>query len=514
MTKTLYGPHFMSSAYNHRDLLSAWQPAVALLLHPKPEDVALLREESPETIIVGRMYRDDHWYSEGIKNDPKVFAAEVHSAVMSTDWWQMVDYVQTNNEVMQSYHWIDGDAPGEIERLATYSLEWMQYAQGNYSCAIGAFSVGNPDIEEGWPLFYGAMRHALKWGHILLIHEYGWPDFWQPHGEWHLGRYAQRVWPVLPGDLHSLPVVMGEFGYDRLIEHVKGGWRSTGLDAGQVAEQLMLYHNNFNEWRARGVNLLGVCLYCIDPGGGWDDYDFKDGGDSSPISLYMDYLPEDIAAVGSEPPPVVPPEPEPEPEPPEPEIPPPGVDEMIEVYDAQGNRQDWAWLEDTYGTIQIDKAPATGKAFRVVRVQAKENGESDVKVTLLGSSGNNICFYWPDAPRKEEGCTTQPKNNFIVQHTSNQTSFALGPGAYYWPPQRAVHKIWVCSSLPSDVINDVGMLSGSNHHHLDWWIELSDGGDDGGGEVPPVLPPAGGDVEELLHALLTEVNLLRVHLGA
>lgn len=291
--KTLWGLHLMASAYNYRQLIKDLQPSTITMLHPKPEDVALVREESPDTIIVGRMYRDDGWYSNGITNDPKGFAGEVHALVMATDWWQMVDYVQTNNEVSQSWQWVQGQAPSGIERLATYSSEWMRLARGNYHCGIGAFSEGNPDLQKGWTLFHAAMRQALLGGHALLIHEYGWPDFWNPPGKWNLGRFAARVYPTLPSDVKNIGVIISEIGQDRLIVGQKGGWKSSGNSARKTAEQLRDFHHDLNAWRRSGVNLLGTSLFCAGDVG-WGDYDYAGDDLSSPLGLYRSMLPDHI----------------------------------------------------------------------------------------------------------------------------------------------------------------------------------------------------------------------------
>jgi len=313
--KTLWGLHLMASAYNYRSLIRDIKPSVVTMLHPKVEDIHLVREESPDTLIVGRLYLDDSVYAAGIRDRPEAFAEEMHMRVMATPWWNGVDVVQTNNEVSQSWQWVDGHAPSGLERLAVYSSKWMTLAQSLYRCGIGAFSEGNPDIEKGWPLLHHMLRQGIEGGHVLLVHEYGWPDFWSPPGKWNLGRFAERVHHTLPEDVQGIGVIISEIGQDRLIVGHKGGWRSSGKSASDTARALHDFHNDLNAWRHRGVNLLGTSLFCAGEVG-WGDYDYTHGGDASPLGIYRNMLPDHIEPLHPhlshphDPPPSVPVDPE------------------------------------------------------------------------------------------------------------------------------------------------------------------------------------------------------------
>ena len=510
MIKTLYGPHIMTRADQFRNQIEAMQPAVALMLHPKAEDVQLIRSISPETIQVGRFYLPDQRYSEGIKNRPADFAKEIHDLVMATDWWDKVDYVQTNNEVMQSYHWVDGNPPSEIQRLALYTTFWMNLAKDKYHIAYGSFSVTRPDIERAWPSFYPVMEKGNEEGHILLLHEYGWPDFWSPPDKWYMGKFAHRVWPQLPDHLKVTPWLLGEFGYDRLIQNIKGGWRSTGRSAYEIALQLEAFHNDFNSWRRWGMNFLGACMFCWGDLG-WSDYDFTFGGEQSPVTHYLNLLPENIQPLQ-----------EYKPVEPEPPIDPPVIpgDTMIEIIDSKGNPQTMEWLIEHYGDPFHSKLLDDEKGFHVYRIQANETGESSIKIDVRNEEGqpndNQVAFWWKDAPKQSPGCATQPYDRFIHQGTGSDglTSFALGPGAYYLPPDNGYHKIWVCSSLPSDVVN-AGMLANTNHHHLDFWFGIHEGE----GTVDPEPDPdpdlpQDDEIKSILIAIYDELKKLRQHLGA
>ena len=164
----------------------------------------------------------------------------------------------------------------------------------------------------------------------------------------------------------------------------------------------------------------------------------------------------------------------------------------VQVFDAHGQPQDMAWLHSRYGNITIDEAPEGVKAFRIYRLQAREDGDSSIKVNVRDADGNpsqhNVAFHWAGAPHQDKGCKTQPDNRFIHQMSNGNgdTAFAMGHGSYYWPPQAGTHKLWACSGLPSDVINGMGMLSGTNHFHVDVWFHISEGSHPA---TDPALPP-------------------------
>lgn len=168
----------------------------------------------------------------------------------------------------------------------------------------------------------------------------------------------------------------------------------------------------------------------------------------------------------------------------------------ILVYDTHGQRQSMPWLQGRYGNIKITHAPVGDEAFRIYRLQAREDGDSSINCHVLGKDGqpepHNVAFHWPGADKQRQGCKTQPVDQFIHQVTNanGDTSFAMGHGSYYYPPDSGIHKLWVCSGLASDVIENMGMLSGSNHFHVDVWWHRSEGASPNPAHVPPLRPTA------------------------
>jgi len=469
----IYGPHVMDRGEGYRSALEKLNPSVILLLHPQVDDIAKLRQWCPQAVIVGRMYRSDGEYSGDIIGDPVAAAQKYNQLVLETPWWDQVDYVQTNNEVSQQPHWVEGEPPTELERLSIYSLEWMKLAdQAGYKCAILAFSVGNPDVKDvedvdeamyAWKQVYPAIEYAEDHEHVVLIHEYGASlydredSLWHPAAEWYIKRLEEQVLPRLP--YKTVKFVAGEYGWDWLIFNQKGGWlHELGpATAQQAVDQLAAMSIETQRWRSR---ILGYSIFCVGPGGGWESYDIgRDARGGRPLWLLADWY-ESLV-----------------PEPPEPPEPPIGGDMIPEVYDIQGVKQDWDWLVARYGPLEYVPAPVVDgeKYFRLMRVQATI-GPANLKVRTLAEDGaptqRNVTLHWDGADYHDTGCATMYDNHFIVQMTDSQgyTGFGMGSGAYYWPedPPTKIgpHASWVCSSLKSDALNGIGMLSGTNHEGI------------------------------------------------
>ena len=153
---------------------------------------------------------------------------------------------------------------------------------------------------------------------------------------------------------------------------------------------------------------------------------------------------------------------------------------MPRVYDHTGREQNWAWLETNYGPMEHHLAEHLSEGeeyWALLRIQ-EQHGNASVKVRCLNldgspSSGQHMAFHWPDAPKQPHGCESQWENNFIHQKTDNDgfAGVGLGTGSYYFytdaPPKNiGVHKVFICGGTKSDLINGVGMLSGTDHHGM------------------------------------------------
>ena len=322
---TLHGLHINQKADHFEALIKRMQPAVILLLHPKAEHINLIRSWSPSSVIIGRAYFPDGDYGNNICTNPVDFARRAHAWIIQQEWVPHVDFVQTHNEVCQKSDWWSADElpPTEIERKAQYDLEWMRLADqsGLYRCAVQAASVGQPSRvqDDGGTALVAVEQvanYAGIYGHVMLVHEYGWPDFWSPDNSNYIGRYHDHFWKKFTSEnARNAKVVLGEFGVDRLIEGPKGGWKSLGITKEDYAEMLYNIHFTFNTWRQEGMHFIGAAHFCVCDDD-WGDYDARE-----PLMDYAEiHTPQAIDPIGTQPP-IDPPDPEPEPPEPDPDPP-------------------------------------------------------------------------------------------------------------------------------------------------------------------------------------------------
>ncbi len=112
----------------------------------------------------------------------------------------------------------------EDSRIATLRLR----AEG-YLVAVGNFSVT-------WPTVSDALRYlpAFAIADFHSFHEYSWPTMADAWGR--IGHY-KSVEAVLPESARK-PVLLTEFGLDKLCIGIKGGYRDAGLTGEQYAPQL------------------------------------------------------------------------------------------------------------------------------------------------------------------------------------------------------------------------------------------------------------------------------------
>lgn len=276
------GPHLAGP--NVGDMVSEilrWKPSFVTYLDPSRENVRKIKPASPETKVIGRIYRPDSEVADRIKRDPIDAARWMDGIVRSHDAYGLCDYWQVANEVCQ-VDW------SEYSNLCATMYEWQKLAHGSYKCAIFAFSVGNPDMPVDnrmayWRRAIPALEYAIRDGNILLIHQYGARDLWGPDANWYINRYENQVYPrlgyldkeriqasrdIVP-TLKSLRVVSGEYGIDGLIYGEHKGWRDyTNPD--DYARQLRSMASYVSRW----PTVEGYCVYtCGHANDEWKNYD-------------------------------------------------------------------------------------------------------------------------------------------------------------------------------------------------------------------------------------------------
>lgn len=271
----LIGPHIHFGGTDSMiPLLRRWQPPVTTVLDPDVNFVRNLKAASPNTKIVGRIYRPDSEVSDRIQANPGGAAQWMDDLVRShpafadghVDWWQVV------NEVCQGPEW------EPFKRLDACMNAWMDLAEGAYHCGLFSFGVGNPDTPGNdpnwWNLITPTLRRAPKGGHVLLIHEYGYNpgldgplDNGQPTTLWRSQRYVNQVRPLL--QVRDLRVIVAEFGSDGRLVNRNSGWQDSGMTADQYADAIIEKGEKYGLYRDQ---IVGVCVYTWQPEGKKDEW--------------------------------------------------------------------------------------------------------------------------------------------------------------------------------------------------------------------------------------------------
>jgi len=185
----------------------------------------------------------------------------------------------------------------------------------------------------------------------------------------------------------------------------------------------------------------------------------------------------------------------------------------MKVYDRYGEEQPWGWVEENYGPLVVSPLNGPGWYVKELRENANlaRNGiraASVIVVKCLGIIGLpvdqlQVAWYWPDV-QFDPNCG--PANGVPAgmepgraQHgPTNQNGdvgWAMGSGAYYSPPDKGPHAVWIYGSqTQSQVVLGLGMLANTDHYHMDVVYQWMDG-------QPPSPPPPADDIEEHLQAI-------------
>lgn len=266
----MIGVHVIGSVQPHLEVLSRWKPRACLLLDPSNGAAQAVKAVSPDTFLIGRVYRPDGEVSDRIQANPAEAGRWAAGAVIQVAAGNSeIDVWQVANEVCQTSTTL-------IQKLNTFCISYTdELARHSLKAAIPGFSVGNPKTPDEdasqWAAFYPAMRHAKARGGVLLLHAYGAKTIYESDDSWLLHRYEKRVIPDLPADLRDAPYVYGEYGCDMGVVGIgQRGWR-TG------------YMGNWNAYAAdleRAAHFLknypqcrGATVFQMGNNSDWADFD-------------------------------------------------------------------------------------------------------------------------------------------------------------------------------------------------------------------------------------------------
>ncbi len=237
----------------------------------------LVKEISPETVTVARW---DGRRAVDPTGDPAQKAADMmYGSDGHMERWKyekdVVDYWEILNE----------NDPPSIEGhvwLAQFFIAAMDIAEANgYKLAIFSYSTGVPQWHE-WEAIVetGVFARAKEGGHILALHEYGWPTTDYRWGEPTedlppyedrgvlTGRYRYLYRDFLIPRDEVIPLAITESGLDPVL----GGPPGEGPWRERYVEEMIWYDAKLRE----DDYVIGAALFTIGSYGNWKDYDYEE----------------------------------------------------------------------------------------------------------------------------------------------------------------------------------------------------------------------------------------------
>jgi len=239
-----------------------------------------VKQISPGTVTVGR-WSNAEWEAVVPEGNP-VTAAAGHMSVHMQQWApyrDCVDYWEVLNEV-------DPDSTAGHAWLADFFKAAMTIADANdYKLALCSYSMGVPEYWE-WEAIAetGVFAQAKATGHILSLHEYGWPllsDMWGEPLPIYLGQDPQD--PSLPR-YADRGVLAGRYRHlyrdiliprDEVIPLAITEANVAITDPEERAEvfldEMVWYDDRLRE----DDYVLGMAIFTLGGMSGWDHFDYS-----------------------------------------------------------------------------------------------------------------------------------------------------------------------------------------------------------------------------------------------
>jgi hypothetical protein len=459
------GFHVQRTSPQLREAILAVKPTVIASLAHDRDFWWGVKQDLPEVFLIGRLYEDERdWRAV----DPRWWAEQCAALQMPYDAFI------TWNEPTDVYNWITME-------LAARHDDWCcQFRQRMVELGYEAVALNVPTGHFHRNAIVNLFPNICQTFRYIGLHEYSARVMWDQDpkkqrppeevpknegdiiGRWYCQRYQDwhdgivDRWPEREGRFKMVVTECG-VAYGVMPGFGDVGWQ-TDLSVDQYMASLQWYFGEMNQ----DDYCLGGAIFMV----GFADHKWAS---FETLHIWRELL--EIPEVAAEPPPSEEPE-----------------EEMgIKIYDFDNGPPDgatttWDWLRDTFGDVQVraieDKEGLTLQegdvVYKLVYLDARV-GDANIIINVRDEDGNpvqgeTVMFGWPDAPA--HGYADKPSNWTTIgvpgdTKVNGDVGPGLGTGAYYSPAdgERGPHFVWVYD-LPSDHVDGLGMIAGTNHAHL------------------------------------------------
>jgi hypothetical protein len=441
MTRTKLGSHYQQpSAEAFAWHQAALPPAIKAMGNVGPHDVSDLfpaydAAGLARPFLLAREWTDDkrdEWVRQGAAGARAFFERVIRRY---SQWRHLTDVGEGINEFVP---W----TPDDMRRLNEFDAEAARlFHREGFRYVGGNFSVGWPELAD-WPLYLDALREM----DFLGLHEYHWPGL--PEDGYRTLRYRRAIAAIREAGGRVPPILITEVGWDKAL---LGGGHEGFIKSGDQRAYL--------EWLKRYDSELqqdAEVLYA---------YIFETGAASDWHAMGFDVvgseIAEDIAAYMRS---AAVPNPAP--------VPDKGETLDIQAFDWQGNPTTVEALQAKY-KFQIRRATQEpGKeVFRLSAIREKAGDTAVIARCRLADGApdvsRHVAGYWPDAPARDVPGQWYDRYEIGQTNASGEvTAITMGSGGVI-RDDGGPHAVWVVSpSTPSDCLDRIGWLGGTDHLHV------------------------------------------------
>lgn len=267
------------------------KPALIKTLNLDPNMARFIKENSPTTIVVGRIVLGQL----DLDADPIPLAHEAAGKLLEVALeptrFEYFDAWEAYNEPV-------ADTPDKMKRLADFEAERTRLlGEQGIRSVVGNFAAGHPPLEL-WEYFTPALDAARRYGGYLGLHEYSAPIMQWGFGSlqstpgidegdegWLIMRYRKAYRHYLgPMGYGDIPLLITECGVDGTVTDRPGppeakGWRdfenywiSNGLredTAGVYMDQLIWYDGELH----KDDYVKGAAIFAAGASQGWESFE-------------------------------------------------------------------------------------------------------------------------------------------------------------------------------------------------------------------------------------------------